>query len=213
MTNDDLDAMSAYSAETLRLAREVIAGIEQARDEQPARLAAARSAADEARGWSLIEEPWNTLISALPTYNAAGDRTGDSLTLPSITAKELFGARMAFDMLDAGLDTENDERIEDVKTRYFAQLNGDTGLLFLVCMAALDTIATLIVPQMVDELETRASNYDVRVMLAEARTKSWNGRVSEIHKLNDESEGKVKPVDGYDIASNAIDGNDVLGGA
>lgn len=119
---------------------------------------------------------------------------------------------MAFDMLDAGLDTENDERIEDVKTRYFTQLNGDTGLLFLVCMAALDTIATLIVPQMVDELETRASNYDVRVMLAEARTKSWNGRVSEIRKLNNEAEGQVKPVDGYDIAANVMDGRDILGG-
>ncbi|MDO0977179.1 hypothetical protein [Mycolicibacterium frederiksbergense] len=214
MTNtDDLDAISAYSTETLRLAREVIAGIEHAREEQPARLAAARSAADEARGWSLIEEPWHTLITALPTYSSGGERTGDSLSLPSITAKELFGARLAFDMLDAGLDDEDDpDRVDNVKTRYFTELQGDTGLLFLVTMAALDTIATLIVPQMVDELETRASNYDIRVMLAEARTKSWNGRVSEIRKLNDESVGEVKPVDGYDIAANAINSDDILGG-
>lgn len=211
--NDDLDTMAAYSAETLRLAREVIAGIDRARDDQPDRLAKARSEAEEARGWSLIEEPWHTLITALPAYNADGERTGNALALPSITAKELFAARLAFDMLDAGLDSEDDpDRIDDVKTRYFTELQGDTGLLFLVAMAALDTIATLVVPQMVEELETRASNYDVRVMLAEARTKSWNGRVSEINKLNDESDGQVKPIDGYDIASNALDGDDILNG-
>lgn len=210
MTEHEENEILAAGMRAAEQMRARVAEIEKAKQDQPAKLAAARAAADEARGWSLIEEPWHSLISALPTYNAAGERTGDALTLPSITAKELFGARMAFDMLDAGLDTEDDERIEEVKTRYFSQLNGDTGLLFLVCMAALDTIAMLIVPQMVDELETHASNYDVRVMLAEARTKSWNGRVSKIRKLNEQTVGVVKPVDGYDIASNAMDGDDIL---
>ena len=209
MTEHEENEIIADSQAAVDRMRAQLDAIKKAREEQPAKLAAARAAADEARGWSLIEEPWHTLVSALPTYNAEGERTGGALTLPSITAKELFGARMAFDMLDAGLDTEDDERIEEVKARYFSQLNGDTGLLFLVCMAALDTIATLIVPQMVDELETHASNYDVRVMLAEARTKSWNGRVSEIRKLNEQTAGVVKPVDGHDIASNAMDGDDI----
>ncbi|MBU9764745.1 hypothetical protein FR943_12920 [Mycobacterium sp. TNTM28] len=177
MSLDELDSVADQ-------ARAYLAHLEQARADQPERLAKARSEADEARGWSLIEEPWNTLISALPTYNSDGQRTGDALMLPSITGKELFGARLAFDMLDCG---EDQDRLEEVKTRYFTELRGDTGLLFLVCMAALDTIAGHIVPQMVDELETHASNYDVRVMLAEARTKAWNGRVSELRGPHDEA--------------------------
>lgn len=216
-TADDLDQLSAYSSETLRLAKELLAGIDKARDEQPARLEKARSEADQARGWSLLEEPWSTLITALPAHDADGNRTGTALTLPSITAKELFGARLCFDMLDAGLadEAENYEhdRVDAVKSRLFSELSGDTGLLFLVCMAALDTIATLVVPQLVEELETRASNYEIRVMLAEARTRSWNGRVSEINKLNDESDGLVNPIDGYDIATNAMDADDILGGS
>ncbi|MGW0158464.1 hypothetical protein ACWDUN_03980 [Mycobacterium sp. NPDC003323] len=214
--NTTPEQVSHYSGETLRLAKELLAGIDKARDEQPARLAKARSEADEARGWSLIEEPWSTLITAIPAHDADGNRTGAALTLPSVTAKELFGARLTFDILDAGLADEAEgyehDRVDTVKTRLFNELNGDTGLLFLVTMAALDTIATLVVPQMVEELETHASNYDVRVMLAEARTRSWNGRVTEINKLNDESEGQVRPVDGYDIAANAMDTDDILGG-
>lgn len=198
------DKIIADGLAAVQEARERIKQIDQARNDQPALLAKARSEADEARGWSLIEEPWASLITALPAYNSAGERTGNSLVLPSIIAKELFGARLAFDMLDAGLDAEeNLDRIDEVKNRYFAELQGDSGLLFLVCMAALDTIASLIVPQMVDELETHASNYDVRVMLAEARTKSWNGRVSEIRKWTppppgEDLDGDVKSEEGED---------------
>lgn len=187
----DLDEISSLADQ----AQQVLDHIRQSRAEQPARLAKAREEADEARGWAILEEPWETLITAIPARTADGERTGNALNLPSITAKELWAARLAFDMLDAGLDTEDDpDTIEDVKNRYFTELGGDTGLLFLVCMAALDTIATLVVPQMVDELETHASNYDVRVMLAEARTKAWRGRVSEIdrvtlgHEVDDEGE-------------------------
>ena len=154
----------------------------EAQRTQPARLSQARDEADEARGWSLIEDPWDTLITAIPAYSRDGRRTGGSLTLPSITAKELFGARLAFDMLDAGDDPD---RLEDVKNRFFFELKGDTGLLFLVCMAALDTVANLVVPQLLEELETRASNYDVRVMLADARTKSWRGRVADLRGPHD----------------------------
>lgn len=182
--SDRIIAEGLSAAERMRAH---IAAIEKARDEQPDRLTKAREEADEARGWSLIEEPWHTLISALPAYNSDGQRTGDSLVLPSITAKELFGARLAFDMLDCG---EDHDRLDGVKNRLFTELNGDTGLLFLVCMAALDTIAGHVVPQMVDELETHASNYDTRVALAEARTKAWNGRVSELRGPHDQAGGQ-----------------------
>lgn len=168
--------------------RAQLAAIEQAREEQPERLAAARTAADEARGWSLIEEPWHTLIAAIPTHDADGRRTGDALTLPSITAKELFGARLAFDMLDAGGD--HDQR-DAVKNRFFRELKGDTGLLFLVAMAALDTIAGYVVPQMLDDLEGSASNYDARVLLAEARMKAWNGRVADLQGPHDNADART----------------------
>ena len=187
---DDLVARAAeFASSKLSQARAMLAAIEKARDEQPQRLAAARTAADEARGWSLIEEPWHTLITALPTYSADGRRTGGALSLPSITAKELFGARLAFDMLDAGDDPD---RLDAVKNRYFGELQGDTGLLFLVCMAALDTVASLIVPQLLEELETDASNYDVRVMLAEARAKAWRGRVSDLTGPQDDLDGAAE---------------------
>lgn len=176
---DDILRRGLAEAERIRAQ---IAAIKTARDEQPARLAQARAEAEEARGWSLIEEPWQTLISAVPTTDAAGRRTGGALTLPSITAKEVFGARLAFDMLDAG---EDSDRLEDVKTRYFAELRGDTGLLFLVCMAALDTIAAHVVPQMVADLEAHGSNYDARVMLAQARANAWNGRVADLRGPHD----------------------------
>lgn len=210
MTNnnaDELDALAEESESILEQAHAILNRIKQSREGQPQRVAKARSEADEARGWSLIEEPWETLITALPAHDAEGNRTGNALVLPSIIAKELFAARLAFDMLDAGLDAETDpDKIDDVKQRYFELLNGDTGLLFLVCMAAIDTIATVVVPQMVDELETQASNYDVRVMLAEARTKSWNGRVSEIRETSEElKEHGVKPLDKYDLRSAAFD--------
>lgn len=180
VSNMTLDEISSAADQ----ARELLNRIRQSRDEQPARLAKARSEAEEARGWSLIEEPWESLVTALPAHNSDGERTGGAIILPSITAKELMAARLAFDMLDAGLDSEEDpDKLESVKNRYFTQLGGDPGVLFLVCMAALDTIASLVVPQMIDELETLASNYDARVMLAEARTKAWNGRVSEINRV------------------------------
>jgi hypothetical protein len=206
-TDMTIEEIADLAASAEDIMRRRIEQMKQARDEQPARLAKARIEADEARGWALIEEPWNTLVSAIPTYDAAGERTGDSLTLPSITAKELMGARMAFDMLDCA-DDETGDRLEDVRTRYFAELNGDTGVLFLVCMAALDTIASVVVPQLLDDLEQSGSNYDARVMLAQARTNAWNGRVSVLKGIHDEATASgvnIRPIDAYDIGATAFD--------
>jgi patatin-like phospholipase/acyl hydrolase len=99
MSLDQLDTATQAAKDILRRR---IAQIELSRDEQPERLARARQQADEARGWALIEEPWEYNVAALPTRNSEGERTGDSLTLPNITAKETYGARLAFDMLDCG---------------------------------------------------------------------------------------------------------------
>lgn len=190
MKDQSLEAVAAMDLDELgslnNQAQRLLDHIQKSRDEQPDRLAKAREEADEARGWALIEEPWESQITALPAHNADGKRTGNALTVPNIVAKELFASRLAFDMLDAGDDYD---RLEEVKTRYFTMLGGDTGSLFLLFAAALDTVASLVVPQMIDELETRASNYDVRVMIAEARAKAWAGRVSELRgPLDDDTE-------------------------
>jgi hypothetical protein len=181
----EADQILAEAESASERMRAYLAAIKKSREEQPDRLAKARAEADEARGWAIIDEPWDSQWAAVPGYNANGELTA-MLALPNITAKELFGARLAFDMLDAG---EDSDRIEDVKCRYFTMVGGDPGMAFLLFAAALDTVASLVVPQMIDELETHASNYDVRVMLAEARTKSWNGRVAELRGPHDYPDG------------------------
>jgi hypothetical protein len=183
-----------------------IAATKRAREDQPTRLAQARADADEARGWSMLEEPWESQITAVPAYNSDGERTGDALTIPNITAKELFGSRLCFDVLDCG---DDDDQIDDVFSRYFAMVNGDTGLAFLLFSSALRTVANLVVPQLLEDIEQQGSNYDARVMLAEARAKAWNGRASELRgPQNEAADCAVKPIDGYDIGANALDPED-----
>jgi hypothetical protein len=185
MTTNETDLTPEQMDEALETARDILRRradeLEQAKAIQPERLAQARDAADEARGWSLLEEPWESQITAVPTYNSDGERTGDALTIPNITAKELFGSRLCFDALDCG---DDDDQIDEVFSRYFAMVNGDTGLAFLLFSSALRTIANLVVPQLLDEIEQQGSNYDARVMLAEALAKAWNGRVEEIRGNN-----------------------------
>jgi hypothetical protein len=177
--------------------------IKQTRDAQPERLAKARAAAEEARGWSLIEEPWADHVMAIPAHNAEGERTGNAIALPNLIAKEVWGARLAFDILDCG---DDQDRITEVQGRYFKMVEGDTGLAFLLAMSALATIADTVVPQLLDEIETRGSNYDERVRLCEARAKAWSGRVAELrHTEGDAAAHGVTPIDGYDIGSNALD--------
>jgi hypothetical protein len=174
MSDDDMDR--AVETATAILRRR-IDELDSAKASQPERLAQARGAADEARGWALIEEPWESQITAIPAHNSAGERIGKALTIPNITAKELFGSRLCFDMLDCG---DDDDRLDEVLSRYFSALKGDTGTLFLIFASALKTAASLVVPQLLSVIEEQANDYDTRVMLADARRKAWEGRVSEI---------------------------------
>ncbi|MCX2934042.1 hypothetical protein ORI20_27620 [Mycobacterium sp. CVI_P3] len=177
-TTTDSDRIIAEGLAIANGFRERIAAIEKSREDQPAKLEKARAEADEAREQSLLIEPWTEELSTLRCYRGDGQPTGTVMHLPNLIAKEMFGARMAFDMLDCS-DDSTGERIEEVRNRYFALLGGDTGNLFLVAFAALDTIATIVVPQLLDAIEQQASNWDTRVMLAEARAKSWRGRIAE----------------------------------
>lgn len=180
-----------------------IAAMEKARDEQPARLAKARSDADVARGWSLIEEPFDSHVKSIASIDGVA-----TMPLPTIAAKELWGARLCFDILDCGDDFD---QIDTVISRLFSTTGGDTGITMTIMAAALSTIAGLVVPQLLEEIEHSGSNWDERVRLCEARAKAWSGRVSEIQKINDESDSQVKDLDAFDIASNVMDGEDILG--
>jgi multidrug efflux pump subunit AcrA (membrane-fusion protein) len=175
-----------------------IAAIKQAREDQPARLAQARADADEARGWALIEEPLDGQVKSVASIDGSA-----SLSLPNITARELWGARLCFDILDCGDDFD---QIDAVISRLFSTANGDTGIAMVIMSAALSTIASLVVPQLLEEIEHGGSNYTERVRLAEARAKAWSGRVAELRGPQDDAaDCGVKPVDGFDIAANALD--------
>lgn len=176
MTQEEFDQVVTDAHTRLDQIRAYAKQIDEARESQPERLAEARAEADEARGWALIEEPWTELVTALPAHTQDGKRTGNAMALPSITAKELFGARLAFDILDCGDDFD---RLDEVQNRYYAELSGDTGTLFLIAFAALTTIASVVMPQMLEDIEEQG-NWDARVLLAMARTRAWRDRVKDI---------------------------------
>ena len=144
--------------------RAQLAAIEKAKEEQPARLAKARADADVARGWSLIEEPFETQFKTISSTDGT-----TSLSLLNITARELWGARLCFDLLDCGDDYD---AIDTVISRMFSTVNGDTGIAMVVMSAALSTIAGLVVPELLYEIEHSGSNWDERVRLCEARAKA-----------------------------------------
>jgi hypothetical protein len=76
----------------------------------------------------------------------------------------------------------------------------------VIMSAALSTTAALIVPQLLEEIEIRGSNWDERVRLCEARAKAWSGRVSELRDAEgNAAEHGVKPIDGFDIGAAALD--------
>lgn len=186
-TTIDIDPFSAESERILAAGvaaaeewRERKKAIKQSRESQPERLAKARADAETAADWSQIEEPFAQHVSALRTRD--GDSTAN-IALPSMQAKCLYGVRLAFDALDAG---EDPDRLDKVKGDVFTMVGGDPGLAFLIFAEALDTIASLVVPQLLTDLEQHGSNYDARVTLAEARVKAWSDRVGNHHLFTDE---------------------------
>lgn len=64
-------------------ARQFLDRIERSRAEQPERLAKARSDAEEARGWALLEEPLESQVT--PLDSADGHV---SLKIPNVLAKD-----------------------------------------------------------------------------------------------------------------------------
>jgi hypothetical protein len=196
--NEAMDISARRISSAADQAREFLTHLERARDEQPERLAKARSDAEEARGWALLEEPLDGQVNSINSVDGTA-----SLSLPNITARELWGARLAFDLLDCGDDFDE---IDAVIGRLFTAAGGDPGVMMVVMSAALSTIASLVVPQLLNEIEHGGSNFDERVRLAEARAKAWNGRVAELREAQDDAaDCGVKPIDGYEIGAQALD--------
>lgn len=181
-TEDQIIADGLAAANRIR---EQIAAIEKERDEQPAKLAAARNAADAARETMIESEPWADNLNILPTHDSTGELNGMA-AFPGIEAKEIWGSRLLFDLIGC---TDNDREIDDVLNRYFTLLNGDTSHLFIVMSAALVTCADTVIPMLLQDMEEHGSNYGARVYLAEAARKAWQLDINRLRSMpNFESE-------------------------
>jgi hypothetical protein len=154
--------------------RELVAQIDAAQAAHPTRLAKARAAADAARAQALAAEPWDELWAAVPGYDSQGGFAG-MLTLPSVDAKELFGARLAYDLLGCAADPTG---VRQILTAYYAMIP-DPDHLSLVALAALKVIATQVIPKMLEVIEHQAGNWDLSVVLADAEANAWSTRVND----------------------------------
>ena len=103
------------------------------------------------------------------------------MALPSIDGKELFGTRLAFDLLGC---CDDEDQVADTLSKYYAMIK-DPGHMFLVAFAALDTIVNHVIPEMLRIIEDQAGNWDVRVTLADAARNAWAARVNDIRHADD----------------------------
>ena len=115
------------------------------------------------------------MLSAVPTYGPDGELTG-MMALPSTDGQDLFGTRLAFDLLGC---CDGEEQVADTLIKYRRMVK-DPGHVFLVAFAALEVIANYVVPELLGVIEDHASNWDVRVNLADAARNAWAGRVNDI---------------------------------
>jgi hypothetical protein len=97
------------------------------------------------RKGALAAEPWHELWTALPGYSSDGELTG-MLAVPSIEGKQLFGTRLAFDLLGC---CDDEDQVAATLDDYFSMVK-EPDHLFLIAFAALDVIANHVVPQMLD---------------------------------------------------------------
>jgi hypothetical protein len=112
---DDTDDIVSRGAE---LARKVLADIDEGMRTQPVRLAQARARADDERIKALAAEPWADVVTGLPTVSRDGDLTG-MLPMPTMVGKEVFGTRLAFDLL---AHCDNEERVSEIMNDAFAMI-------------------------------------------------------------------------------------------
>ncbi|WP_418602463.1 hypothetical protein [Mycolicibacterium sp. SCSIO 43805] len=187
MTTDHTDSTLDDTVSTATdILRRRIEEIERDRGHQPEFLEMAREEAEQARQEALKAEPWADCWNAIPTTDAETGEMIGMMSLPTIDGKELWGTRLAFDILDAGDDRS---QIEEVLGRYFSALSGNTEHLFFVFSAALCTIAEHVVPAMLDKLEREASDYRSRILLADAAANAWRTRANDLRGHDDHAAG------------------------
>lgn len=149
--------------------RAQIEAMREAEASQPDRLAHMRTQLAIARQRGEVEEPFADHLRALPTYNADGEPTGVA-AIPSIDCKEVFGTRLALELLGG-----TDEEPVQVISRY---MNIDHAA--LIFSAALDYIASDVVPALLAIAENQASDWDIRVRLVDAARAAWDARIGEL---------------------------------
>lgn len=169
-TEDSIDRALVEAHKVLAAGESRRRAQEERRRTQPERLAQARAEADDERVKALAAEPWADIVIGIPTVDLCG-----LLTMPTIDGKELFGTRLAFDLLACCAD---EEQVAEKLVEYYS-MTGDPAHMFLVCAAALEIIANHVVPTLLDNYEHQSGDYDVRVRLADAARNAWAVRAAD----------------------------------
>lgn len=159
-----------------------LAELETSRVSRPGRLAEARSHADDERIKALAAEPWAAIVTCIPTVDLETGEDNGVFSMPTIDGKALFGTRLAFDLL--GCCTDESQLAE--KLREYYRIIVEPEHMFLVCAAALDTIANHAFPALLDVFEHLAGDYEARVRLADAARNAWAARAADPGDTEDE---------------------------
>lgn len=154
--------------------RSRLAGLKITRQSQPDRLAGARARVGAEKRKALAAEPWSDMVAAVPTVGTGGELTG-MLSMPFVDAKELFGGRLAYDLLGC---CDGEDQVRRMLVEYFAMIR-EPEHAFLVAFAALKVIASYVVPVILDSLERHGGDYESRVCLADAALNAWATRMDE----------------------------------
>lgn len=164
------------SQDRAALIEKALAIIEEERRAQAEGLARARERVEDERIKAFAEEPWVDVVTGIPTVDITTGECNGMFSVPTIEGNELFGTRLAFDLLGCCGD---EEQVAE-KLWEFHTMIRDPAHLVVVLTSALDTIASYVVPDLLDSYERTASDYQVRVGLAEAARRAWVARSADL---------------------------------
>lgn len=159
---------------TVEQLRSVIKHIEESRASQPERIFDLRTKIIIARDEALQAEPWSSFVTDIPAFTRDGEPAG-SMGFPTITAKEMFGTRLA---LEIAAEAGDDDDIQDTLNEYFSMIR-EPDQMMLVAMAALSTMGTMVLPALFEVAEEKASNWDIRVNFADTARHTWTKRIRD----------------------------------
>lgn len=154
--------------------RAVIQRIEESRASQPERIFDLRTKIIIARDEALQAEPWSSFVTDIPAFTRNGEPAG-SMGVPTITAKEMFGTRLA---LEIAAEAGNEDDVQDTLSEYFSMIR-EPDQMMLVAMAALSTMGTMVLPALFEVAEEKASNWDIRVNFADTARHTWTKRIRD----------------------------------